>query len=92
MSCGKTTCKYYDHVINGRCTFEGNECINGSKYISMYACDDCIHFDIKAIPLKRCSVLLCTGGGAPCEHPRIKKDGTPVMCTFYKKRGLSNEA
>lgn len=85
MACRRTHCKYYDRVKDGECEFEGNECVNKSKYISMYAKEDCVFFKNEQSASKRCSALVGTSYGAPCENPRIKKNGKPVECTFYKK-------
>lgn len=86
MSCFRTMCKHYDVDKNGSCDLPENLCLNKSKYTSKYGYRDCVYFNDKKSALKRCTVLNCTYFGAPCEAPRLDRDGNPVMCTFYKRK------
>lgn len=46
---------------------------------------DCIYYRA-AMPEKMRCKILHDGIGAPCDSPRLKYDGTPVPCTFYKAK------
>lgn len=81
----RTTCKYYNEdecILHGEFICKKKNC---SEFLSKYARLNCKHFKSnESRPSYRCSILCGTGAGAPCEHPRIKRNGRPVRCTFYE--------
>lgn len=86
MSCKKIFCKYYETVQNGKCAYEGNECINCSMYQSIHAKVNCVHYIAHGKCRGICDILQGKYTKyAPCADPRIKRDGKPVECTFFEK-------
>lgn len=84
MSCFRIFCKHYDIDKPGCCSLSENDCVDKNKYLIKYCCNNCVNFRADKASLKRCTILKCTYLGAPCEAPRLKSNGDPVVCTFYK--------
>ena len=58
-----------------------------NDYISKYTRTDCVNYrEDFPVASERCKVLRGEAGDVPCACPRIKKNGKPVLCTFYDKR------
>lgn len=87
----RMNCKYYKvGKLFGASSCEKHKelrCLKCKDYISKYTRTDCVNYreDI-LIASERCKVLRGEAGDVPCACPRIKKNGKPVLCTFYKKR------
>lgn len=79
MNCGR--CRYYKGVGCGKkMDMLASKC---ESYENKYIRTDCEHY---LAEVGECRVLTLHGGVPPCAKPRLKKDGMPVRCTFYKKR------
>lgn len=84
--CRLANCIYYNSEVKTRCSVP-EECKDKSKYKTIFSKTDCVYYREGARMQLRCKILKCKDtSGAPCEAPRIKSDGTPHQCTFFKRR------
>lgn len=79
-------CVYYNSEVKTRCSVS-EDCKYKNRYKTKFSKTDCVYYNAGSRMLTRCKILTCKStSGAPCEDPRIKSDGTPHQCTFYKRR------
>ncbi len=82
----KENCKYYDVTVCTKHIKFLCKLRNCDDYISKYTRTNCKHYrKNNTRAAERCSVLCGEKGDVPCANPRIKKNGHPVLCTFYKE-------